>query len=147
MSDQSEPITMWFDRRLVLRQSPIQGIGTFATHEIAAGELLMLVTGGTVYTTEEWQTGKVQLEAEMYNEVNLAQDLCIATPKSFHYYVNHSCDPNAVDLSRNGKATQYVAARAIRAGEEITSDYYDATTLEQCNCQSPKCRWAQRATA
>ena len=33
MIDQSEPITMWFDRRLALRQSPIQGIGTFVTGE------------------------------------------------------------------------------------------------------------------
>lgn len=145
MSDQSEPITMWFDRRLVLRKSPIQGIGTFATDDIVAGELLILVTGGIVYTTEDWQTGKVQLEAELYNEANIAKDLCIATPKSFHYYVNHSCDANAVDLSRSGKTTQYVAARLIRAGEEITADYYDETTLAQCNCQSPKCRWVQQA--
>ena len=50
MNFQSEPITMWFDRRLVLRKSPIHGIGTFATHDIDAGELLMLVTGGLILT-------------------------------------------------------------------------------------------------
>jgi SET domain-containing protein len=141
MNYSNEPITMWFDRRLVLRKSPIHGIGTFITDEIAAGELLILVTGGIVYTPEDWQTGKVQLEAELYNEAHIAQDLCIATPKSFHYYVNHSCDANIVDLSRSGKATQYVATRTIRANEEITADYYDETSLAHCNCQSPMCRW------
>ncbi len=138
---------MWFDRRLVLRKSSIQGMGTFATHDIDAGELLILVTGGIVFTSEDWQAGKVQLEAEMYNQASLADNLFVVTPKMFHYYINHSCAPNAVDLSRSANATQYVAARPIRAGEEITADYYDATSLEMCACQSPKCRWLSHSKA
>ena len=31
---------LWADRRLVMRASPIHGIGTFATESIAAGEVL-----------------------------------------------------------------------------------------------------------
>jgi uncharacterized protein len=138
---QTEPITMWFDRRLVLRRSPIHGIGTFATHEINAGELLILVTGGIVVTTEDWQAGRVDLEDEMYNQETLAENVFIVTPKLFHYYINHCCEPNAVDLSRSGTATQYVALRHIRAQEEITADYYTQATLEVCLCKSPRCRW------
>ena len=145
MNYQSEPITMWFDRRLVLRKSPIQGIGTFATHDIEAGQLLILVTGGIVFTAEDWQAGSVQLEAEMYNQATLADNLFVVTPKMFHYYINHSCDPNTIDLSRNATATQYVAARSIRAGEEITADYYDETSLAMCACHSPKCRWINQS--
>ncbi len=141
MNYPTEPITMWFDRRLVLRKSPIQGIGTFATHAIGAGELLILVTGGIVFTAEDWQAGRVQLEAEMYNQASLADNVFVVTPKLFHYYINHSCEPNAIDLSRSANATQYVAARSIRADEEVTADYYDETSLEMCFCQSPKCRW------
>jgi len=40
MNYQTEPITMWFDRRLVLLKSTIHNISTFATHDINAGELL-----------------------------------------------------------------------------------------------------------
>jgi SET domain-containing protein len=135
---------MWFDRRLVLRRSPIHGIGTFATHDIAAGELLILVTGGIVVTSEDWQTGRVDLEDEMYNQETLAENVFIVTPKMFHYYINHCCEPNAVDLSRRGTATQYVALRDIHAQEEITADYYTQATLEMCLCKSPRCRCASQ---
>jgi len=36
-----EPVTMWFDRRIVMRKSPIHGVGTFATDDIRAGETLI----------------------------------------------------------------------------------------------------------
>src|SRR5688500_7410591 len=101
MNYQSEPITMWIDRRLVLRKSPIQGIGTFAIEPIPAGQLLILTTGGLVVTAQDNQSGKIQLEGEMYNEERLPGNLSIVTPKVFHYYVNHCCEPNAVDVSRS----------------------------------------------
>ena len=60
------------------------------------------------------------------------------------HYINHSCDPNAIDVSHRATSTQYVALRPIRANEEITADYYDATSLEMCACQSPLCRWTRQ---
>lgn len=144
MNYQTEPITMWFDRRLVLRKSLIHNIGTFATHDINAGEMLVIVTGGIVITQEERKTGSPQLEADMYNEETLADNLFIVTPKLFQYYINHSCDANTVDLSRSANSTQYVATRDIQANEEITADYYTEATLEVCLCKSPHCRWANR---
>ncbi len=142
MQFQNESITMWFDRRLVMRPSPIHGVVTFTTEDIAAGELLILVVGGMVVTTADKQSGTIELAAALYNQETLAPDVFIVTPKVFHYYINHSCAPNAVDVSRRGNATQYVALRDIRAQEEITADYYDATTLERCFCNAPGCRWA-----
>lgn len=144
MNYQTEPITMWFDRRLVLRKSLIHGVGTFATHDIDAGELLMLVTGGLIVSAEDRQPGKLQLAAGMYNQETLAEGVFIVTPKLFQYYINHSCDPNAVDITRRANSTQYVALRDIRAKEEITADYYDETTLEICLCNSPRCRWTNQ---
>lgn len=144
MNFQAEPITMWFDRRLVMRRSLIHGIGTFATDDIDAGELLMLVTGGLIVRAEDRHPDKLQLAAEMYNGEELAEDVFIVTPKLFQYYINHSCDPNAVDITRRANSTQYVALRDIRANEEITADYYDETTLEVCACKSPRCRWTNR---
>jgi uncharacterized protein len=134
---------MWFDRRLVLRESPIQGIGTFATHDNNAGELLVMVTGGIVFTSEDRQSGRLQLAADMYNQESLADNVFVLTPKVFNYYINHSCDPNATDVTRSANSTQYVALRHIRANEEITADYYNQTTLEVCACKSPRCRWTK----
>jgi SET domain-containing protein len=113
---------MWFDRRLVMRRSPIHGIGTFTTHDIDAGELLMLVTGGLVVRVEDQQPDRLQLAADMYNQEALAESVYIVTPKLFHYYINHSCEPNAIDESRRANSTQYVALRDIHANEEITAD-------------------------
>lgn len=84
MNTQTEPITMWFDRRLVLRRSPIHGIGTFATHDIDTGELLIMVTGGIIVNAEDQQPDKLQLAADMYNQEALTEDVFILTPKLFH---------------------------------------------------------------
>ena len=54
MEHPTEPVTMWFDRRLVMRSSPIHGIGTFATHVIHAGERIVWVSGGIVCTIMKW---------------------------------------------------------------------------------------------
>lgn len=133
---------MWFDRRLVMRQSSIQGIGTFATEVIPAGQLLVMVSGGLVFTSDDWNSGRVHVEAEMYNQESLAENVYVITPKIFHYYINHRCEPNSVDMSRSSNTTQYIAWRDIQAGEEITTDYgiYGGATIEQCGCQSSICR-------
>src|SRR6266498_1531956 len=142
MQYRTEPVTMWFDRRLVLRPSPIQGIGTFATEPIQPGEMLIYVTGGVVFTAEDWQTGRISLVGDLYNQAILSENLFLATPKAFHYYINHSCDPNAIDQSQHPTATQYVAWRAIAANEEITTDYalYGEADIAVCGCQSRLCR-------
>lgn len=139
---QNEPVTMWFDRRLVMRQSPIQGIGTFAIEPIPAGQLLVMVSGGLVFTLDDWQSGRVHVEAEMYNQEALAENVYVITPKVFNYYINHRCNPNAVDLSRSANTTQYIAWRDIEAGEEVTTDYgiYGGASIERCGCQSSLCR-------
>ena len=136
MEYQSEPVTMWFDRRIVMRNSPIHDTGVFATHPIRAGERLMWVSGGIVYTSDDWRSGKVQLDGQRYNESQIADDLFVATPISLYYYVNHSCDPSVLND---------MAWRDIEAGEEITTDYaycesYPDYRLEPCRCGSPLCR-------
>jgi SET domain-containing protein len=136
MDHQTEPVTMWFDRRIVMRASPIHGIGVFATHAIRAGERLIWVSGGIVYSSEDWRTGKVQLAPEQYNEAQIGDDLFLATPKTLYYYVNHSCGPNMLNNT---------AWRDIEAGEEITTDYAYCEAspnyrLEPCRCGSPMCR-------
>jgi uncharacterized protein len=141
MDYQSEPVTMWFDRRIVYRKSPIHGMGTFALSAIQAGESLIVVKGGLVYTAEEYRTGKVLFDGAMYNEEHLSDTLRIATPVAFHYFINHSCAANIVDQSRHPSTTHYIALRDIQANEELTADYYTMDTLDVCACGSPQCRW------
>jgi SET domain-containing protein len=127
---------MWFDRRLAMRKSPIHGTGLFALEDIRAGERLMWVSGGIVYTSEDWRTGRVVLDGELYNEEQIGDDLFLATPKAMNYYVNHSCDPSMLNQ---------IAWRDIRAGEEITTDYAYGEAgpnylLEPCRCGTALCR-------
>jgi SET domain-containing protein len=136
---------MWFDRRIVYRPSPIHGIGTFAIAPIQAGEPLIIVMGGLVYAPADYHAGIVAFAGAMYNEERLAENLCIATPLAFHYYINHSCAPNIVDRSQHPAATYYVALRAINTDEELTADYYTLADLAACACGSIHCRWRQAA--
>lgn len=136
---------MWFDHRIVYRPSPIHGTGTFAIDDILAGQPLIWVTGGLVYTAEDYHTGKIVFDGTMYNEARLSDTLHIATPVVFHYYINHSCEPNVVDQSRHPTVTHYVAMRDSRAGEELTADYYTPETLEVCACGSSQCRWKSQS--
>jgi uncharacterized protein len=136
LEHQTEPVTMWFDQRIVMRVSPIHGTGVFATHPIRAGEQLIRVSGGIIYTSEDWHTGKVQLDPEQYNEEKIGDDLLRATPKSLYYFLNHSCDPNVLN---------FTAWRDIQTGEEITTDYAYCESapnfrLEPCKCGSSMCR-------
>jgi hypothetical protein len=137
MQRKTEPVTMWFDARIVMRQSPIQGTGVFATDLIYAGEQLMRISGGVVYTLDDWQSGRVQLDGTKYNEEKIDDDLFVAVPKSIFYYVNHGCDPNFWG--------DHIARRDIYPGEEITADYalfqsFPSYRLEPCLCGSPLCR-------
>jgi uncharacterized protein len=128
----------WFDPRLELRASNIEGIGVFANAFIAAGELLAVEGEGIVYTSDDFKSGRVQLDGDEYNETQLDDDLFMATPKSedMAYYFAHSCDPN-MWLDR--------ARRDIQPDEEITTDYAlciadPAYRLEPCLCGSALCR-------
>lgn len=136
---------MWFDRRIAYRKSPIHGTGTFALSGIQAGETLVWVTGGIVYTAEEYHSGKMSFDGSMYNEAKISDTHLIATPVCFHYFINHSCEPNVIDQSRHHACIHFVALRDIRADEELTADYYDESSLADCNCGSPGCRWKKRS--
>jgi SET domain-containing protein len=90
--------------------------------------------------------GHLQIDPEMYNQARLSENQLIATPKVFQYDINHSCDPNAMDQSKQPTWTHYIALRDILAQEEITADYYEYEQgeLETCACMSPRCRWTKR---
>jgi SET domain-containing protein len=124
-----------------MRASTIQGVGTFATAPIEAGTVLTRVTGGLIVTEGERATDMHDLAVELYAENQVAPDAFRVWPKFIDYYVNHSCEANAVEIAADG--TQ-VAARDIAADEELTIDYLHMAggrwPDHPCRCGSSRCR-------
>jgi hypothetical protein len=118
---------------LVLRPSPIQGVGVFTTAPIAAGEHLRL------WQQEDWRFVSFA-EAAADPELSAAVEIyCVREADGFHcpldfhrmsigWYMNHSDAPNVRYRAPND--FEYCATRDIAAGEEILCDYRLLTPYE-----------------
>ncbi len=140
MDAQSEPVVMWSDHRIAMRNSPIHGTGSFAAEELPAGTVLTRLQGGIVFTSADWESGRVDLDGDMYNEEKLGPDLFRATPKANQYYFNHSCEANVVE---DDDLRTQTTSRDVAAGDELTIDYLyvaDRWPDEPCRCGTPACR-------
>lgn len=111
---------------LVLKPSPIGGVGVFATHDISAGTVL-LRSGNDLRTFKIKDVPPDLIKYCIY----INEHECVG-PQEFDrmeigWYINHSSTPNIGKRSKhcpekvgNGWA---VALRDIKAGEEIVMDY------------------------
>jgi hypothetical protein len=135
--------TSWYDPRVEIRPSSIQGGGMFAGAPFQSGEAVAIV-GGTLMTGAEFA---VYLRgAERWNAHQVGEDLhlvdLIQTPEAVDGSLNHSCDSNLW----MGDEVTIIAQRAIEAGEELTLDYALTTTQpdwalgQPCQCGTPLCR-------
>lgn len=102
----------------ILKPSGIHGVGVFATHAIAEGARLRLFPESDAVrflegVPEEFERYVVAIESP--------QIMCPTDfgRMSIGWYVNHADEPNA----RIAGDYEYLAARDIGAGEEITIDY------------------------
>jgi hypothetical protein len=119
---------------LVLRPSPIQGIGVFTTQPFRAGEFLPL------WGHDDWRfVSFAEVAADPLLQ-EACETFCVrqadgwCCPLDFHrmsvgWYMNHSDTPN-VHYSRD-RNFEYFALRDIAAGEEILCDYAALTSYEQ----------------
>ncbi len=140
-------LTAWYDSRVAIRPSAIQGGGMYATAPIAVGEVVA-VAGGTVMSEEAFQAYRATVT--QWNAMQIGERLhlvdLIQTPEASHGSINHSCDSNLWMLDE----VTLVARREIAAEEELTLDYALTTVepgwvLDQpCHCGSALCR--QRIT-
>ena len=123
-----------------VRPSPIHGIGLFAKHAIARGDIVA-VKGGHVLTAAQWEDLQPALGPA---EIQISEDLVIAPVDRAErddsmLYTNHSCDPN---LAIQGQIV-LVAMRDVAPDEELTIDW--ATTDDgdhemRCRYGSAHCR-------
>lgn len=103
----------------ILRPSGIEGIGVFATHNIAKGSYLRLFSPSErVKIRKENEKHRVFLHrysVELKGEFHGPEDF---GRMSIGWYLNHRARPNA-----EHRKYRYYATRDIRAGEEITINY------------------------
>jgi uncharacterized protein len=131
----------WIDPRIVIRPSPIQGLGSFALAAIAAGEVVT-IWGGEVFTLAGVAAGKTKPGSV----AAISETLLLASPAHGpdhpDQFLNHSCDPN---VWMRDEIT-LIARRDIRPGEEVTADYafweWDEKRVLswQCRCATLLCR-------
>lgn len=132
-------IKSWMNSKIIIRQSPIEGLGMFAKADIKRGDKI-LVWGGD-YTNKKgaesarkrgWPS--MQWDDDLFS-FDSGEDLD-------EHIINHSCDPNAWMTD----AYTLSARRDIKKGDEITIDYALFMSDENyiadwaCHCGSPACR-------
>lgn len=125
---------------LSVRQSPLHGLGCFATVRLLKGSRIAEYTGERITRQEAMQRmsrsiGKriSELNADCYIDGNVNGNQT--------QYINHCCDPNADVFVMDGDLIIY-ALREIAPGEEVTVDYLNSFEHDQsvCQCRTPSCR-------
>ncbi len=133
---------------VIVKKSKIEGIGTFAKHDIPEGEVILTTDGVVIHNFEVDQEPYKALRETCF-QYDLGKYFCPVDKKSLNgvFLVNHSCDPNCGIKDR----VNLVAIHNINTGEEITFDYamtdadYEGmnclpTEAINCQCGSSICR-------
>lgn len=135
----------------VLRTSPMQGIGAFATRHIPPGERIIEYVGERL-TTAESEARYPEVDGERHHTFLFSIDDEVVVDAAFGgneaRFINHSCDPNCDAVIEDGRIW-IDAARDIVAGEELAYDYsYElkerhspaAKRRYPCSCGATTCR-------
>ena len=144
-----------------MRDSPLHGLGVFATQRIAKGTRIIEYLGERVSHAEADRrySDKDQSDGHTFLFIVDARTVIDAgVDGNEARFVNHGCQPNCESVIENRRV--YIEAiRSIAAGEELTYDYQiqreaddspDVDTVFACRCGARRCRgsmlWpAQRA--
>ena len=125
-----------------VRASPIDGQGAFAAEPIPPRLKIGEIRGESI-SVQDARIRATRSERIMIVELSEKKAIDFSKSADPMRYTNHSCNPNARLVIRNGRV-EFYAARAIAHGEEITVDYGE-THHEgrlRCQCGTPGCRGA-----
>jgi hypothetical protein len=129
----------WLHPDVVVRSSPIEGLGLFARAPIGSATIVSRLGGRLVSGRE---LAALFASAESYvDTITVAADrhlvLPLGTPNGRG---NHGCDPNVWWVG----PYELAARRDISVGEELTNDYATSTAdpafTMPCSCGSRLCR-------
>ena len=119
------------------------GLGLFATKPIKRGDYIATYRGRRI-TAEESARREARGAKYMF-ELNSRWTIDGSPRWNLARYINHSCEPNAKPVGRNGGIV-VVALRRIEPGEEITYDYGEEyfDLFFKTNCRCAACRAKRR---
>lgn len=115
-----------------VRKSKIHGKGVFADRDFARGEVILRWRPKILKKSD---VNKLSTKQKHYiYQVSGDKYFLMQPPEK---YINHSCDANT-----RVKNNSDVAIRAIKKGEEITSNYIKEGSFSSftCKCGSKKCK-------
>jgi uncharacterized protein len=125
-----------------VKPSAIDGQGAFAAEPIPPRLKIGEIRGESISVAEA-RIRATRHERIMIVELSPKKAIDFSRSADPMRYTNHSCQPNARLVIRNGRV-EFYAARAIAPGEEITVDYgethHDGKLA--CRCGAPGCRGA-----
>ena len=134
-----------------IRDSPMQGLGAFATRAIPADTRLIEYAGQRL-TPDEAEARYPDVEGERHHTFLFAIDDDVVIDAAFEgneaRFINHSCEPNCDAVIEDGRIW-IETIRDVAAGEELAYDY--AYELEErhspaakrrypCYCGAARCR-------
>lgn len=123
--------TRSYENNVVVKKSRIHGKGIFASKNIPANELVMVISGEVISGKEcerrEWEDDNVYIFWNGRTYIDTVNTKKIK-------YINHDCNPNCEVLARDKESLNLVSVREIKKGEEILMDYGYEEIYENCNC-------------
>jgi SET domain-containing protein len=149
----SSPSSSIADKPVLVRRSRVHGRGVFATRAIAEGERVIEYTGDRItHDQADAQCADDEAMARHHTFFFAVDDEIVVDGGrggNESRYINHSCAPNCeVVISR--RRIYIDALRDIRAGEELSYDYWyttddsyteeDLRRIYPCRCGALKCR-------
>jgi hypothetical protein len=124
---------------VIVRQSPIQGLGMFAARRFAAGERILQ----RHYVRDVTPDAPLRPDAGEYERhqdwLAGGRQVLLGLPDR---YFNHCCEPSAY-VRHVGEVAYIHARRDIEPDEELTNDYAMGGSGDdtwECNCGAPTCR-------
>jgi hypothetical protein len=139
------------DYPFVLRKSPIQGTGAFATRRIRKGTRIIEYTGERISNDEadvRYDDTKMARHHTFLFSLDDGNCVDAAVGGNEARFINHSCDPNCEAVIVR-KRIYIEAIRTIQPGEELCYDYaYERSDVSDevderlyvCHCGAPNCR-------
>jgi hypothetical protein len=127
-----------------VRRSRIAGTGVVATRALPARTLLQDISRPLVRYSKVPQKG----DPGYGHAIQLRRGWWLLLDHTPFYYLNHSCEPNAI-LEMRGTRARVVTAQRVRTGEELTLDYGTVAFADDpyeivCRCGTRSCRGVVR---